>query len=368
MYKLTNLFIVAIAMSVIFITGCKDASQPEADPANGTKENVQTPETVVPAASADKVVQAVDETPKSEEQKPVVQKVINEPVPVGHGVWMTDYNAAMKKAAAENKDMLIDFTGSDWCGWCIKLDKEVFSQKKFIETASKDYVFVMLDFPKDASLTTPQLQAQNNELKQIYGPQGFPTVFLADAKGRPYAQTGYLAGGPIAYLDHLSGLQGRKKKFDELMAKAKDSPADGAQKAMFVDEAIRILPPEAIVNFYRDEINMIIALDSENKAGLRDRHRINLLLWDASVQLNLGNPDKAIQLVDSAIIKYKVTGEMAQEAYYFKAIVLDAKKDKRATLASLKKAIEAAPDSETAQHIRGIIKDLFPVETPVEIK
>ena len=62
--------------------------------------------------------------------------------------WMTDFDAAVKKATAENKKLLVDFSGSDWCGWCIKLDEEVFSKQEFIDEASKQFIFVLLDFPR----------------------------------------------------------------------------------------------------------------------------------------------------------------------------------------------------------------------------
>lgn len=359
MSKLINLLVLSIALALIFTTGCKDKSvapvelQPAKTDSPLITETSKQIKEAVPVLSVEPVPTAV-----------INQAVIeNKSDSADHDVWMTDYKAAMKKAAAEKKDMLIDFSGSDWCGWCIKLDEEVFGDTKFIEAASKDFVFVMLDFPKDQSLTTPVIQAQNEVLKEKYGMEGFPAVYLTDAKGRPYAQTGYKAGGPDEYLTHLSELKEIKVKFDELIAKANDTQTDDSQKAVFTDQAIRLLPPEMIVNFYRDEIDTIIALDSENKAGLRDRHRVNLVLWDAGQQLNLGNIDKAIELVDSTIIEYKVTGETAQEVYYFKAIVLDAKGDKSATLASLNKAIEVAPDSEMANHIKEIVKNNFPAET-----
>jgi thioredoxin-related protein len=131
------------------------------------------------------------------------------PAAAGHDIWMTDYQAAMKKATDENKDLLIDFSGSDWCGWCIKLDKEVFAHKEFIDEASKDFVFVMLDFPKKKQLA-PELTAQNDELWEKYKPRGYPTVFLTDAKGDVYAETSYIKGGPKAYLAHLAELRKNK--------------------------------------------------------------------------------------------------------------------------------------------------------------
>ena len=129
----------------------------------------------------------------------------------GDVVWHEDYNKAKQVAAEEKKDLLVVFSGSDWCTWCIKLDKEVFHQEAFQKNAAKKFVFVMADFPHGKE-QTPELKAQNERLKQDFTEQGafkglFPTVILADANGKAYAQTGYVEGGPTAYVPHLDFLQ-----------------------------------------------------------------------------------------------------------------------------------------------------------------
>lgn len=118
--------------------------------------------------------------------------------------WLTDLDAAKKQAAAQKKDILIDFTGSDWCGWCIKLDKEVFSTPEF--KAQKDFILVSLDFPRKKQLPAEE-KAKNEALMKQWGVQGFPTIILANAAGEAYAQTGYKDGGPVKYLAHLADLR-----------------------------------------------------------------------------------------------------------------------------------------------------------------
>ena len=125
-------------------------------------------------------------------------------------VWMTDFEAAKARAAEEDKDLLMDFSGSDWCYWCKKLDGEVFSKPGFVEEAGKQFVFVKIDFPSDKSGQSRQLQAQNQRLATIYGIQGYPTVILAYPDGTPYARTGYQEGGPDAYLAHLEQLRSQR--------------------------------------------------------------------------------------------------------------------------------------------------------------
>ena len=113
--------------------------------------------------------------------------------------WVSDYEAAKKTAATEKKDLLLDFTGSDWCGWCIRLDKEVFGKEPFKTKAPKDFVLVTVDFPQQKKLPEA-VEKQNTELQEKFGVEGFPTIYLADSTGRPYAKTGYQPGGPEAYV------------------------------------------------------------------------------------------------------------------------------------------------------------------------
>lgn len=91
--------------------------------------------------------------------------------------WYTDVSEAAKIALDEKKPLLFFFTGSDWCGWCHKLQKDVFSKPEFITWAKEKVVLVELDFPK----RTPQdenLRAQNQNLQQMFGVRGYPTIWL----------------------------------------------------------------------------------------------------------------------------------------------------------------------------------------------
>ena len=117
-----------------------------------------------------------------------------------------DWDAALKKAAAEKKTVFALFTGSDWCIWCKRLEGEVLSQKAFSDEVGKTFVPVFLDFPRDKSRVPEAKQKRNRELAEKYAVRGFPTVLLLDAQGKVIAQTGYQAGGPEKYLEHVKGL------------------------------------------------------------------------------------------------------------------------------------------------------------------
>jgi len=134
------------------------------------------------------------------------------------------------KASKGRKDIIVDFTGSDWCGWCIKLVKEVFSTEEWTKAAAGKYVFVEIDFPQKKKLSDEETK-YNGALQRKFGVEGYPTIFVLDPEGRPYAKTGYQPGGPEAYLKHLAGFEERKKEIAELRAKAADAKEQTARIA-----------------------------------------------------------------------------------------------------------------------------------------
>lgn len=103
--------------------------------------------------------------------------------------WSDDYAKSLEKAKAENKLVLLDFTGSDWCGWCVKLDDEVFSKTKFKTWAKENLVLVELDFPHGKSLSK-KTKEQNAELKGKFGVSGYPTIVIVDGDGKEVARWG----------------------------------------------------------------------------------------------------------------------------------------------------------------------------------
>lgn len=120
--------------------------------------------------------------------------------------WLTDFKQAQQQAKSDKKLMLVDFTGSDWCGWCIKLDKEVFAKPEFQEYASKNLVLMEVDFPRGKQLSSTE-KAQNEQLAQQYGIQGFPTIIVLNGEGKVVGELGYTPGGPAAFIAELEKLR-----------------------------------------------------------------------------------------------------------------------------------------------------------------
>ncbi|MFO7822171.1 MAG: thioredoxin family protein [Lentisphaeria bacterium] len=127
-------------------------------------------------------------------------------------IWTTDYAGGVKKAKAENKPVLLLFTGSDWCGWCIKLEGEVFSKPGFETYVRQNLVCVKADFPRKKK-QSKEVKAQNRKLQKKYKIRGFPTVVLINPDNEEMInRTGYKKGGPEKYVEHLKELT---KKYRE---------------------------------------------------------------------------------------------------------------------------------------------------------
>lgn len=118
--------------------------------------------------------------------------------------WTDDYAKAVEKAKAEKKNLLLDFTGSDWCGYCMALDKEVFHTTKFKTWAQQNVVLVQVDFPQGKKLTR-KVTEQNAQLKSQFKTGGYPTILILDTDGNELARkVGYSPGtGPDAYIQAL---------------------------------------------------------------------------------------------------------------------------------------------------------------------
>ena len=119
--------------------------------------------------------------------------------------WGTDLPKALAQAKADKKMVLLDFTGSDWCGWCIKFDKDTLSKDKFVEYAKTHLELVTVDFPNKTP-QSDQLKAANKALGTKYGVEGYPTFVVLNSDGKEIGrQVGYAPGGPEAFIAKLEG-------------------------------------------------------------------------------------------------------------------------------------------------------------------
>jgi len=121
-------------------------------------------------------------------------------------VWHTDVNKAVNISVQTGKPLFFFFTGSDWCGWCKRLVKEVFIKEEFKTWATKNAILVELDFPKRTPISD-DLKKQNRELGQMFGVRGYPTGWfvtptIVDGKVNfnKHGYQGYVAGGPKGWI------------------------------------------------------------------------------------------------------------------------------------------------------------------------
>lgn len=131
--------------------------------------------------------------------------------------WETNLEKAAQVSIKTKKPLLLFFTGSDWCGWCIRLQKEVLKTAEFAAWAKENVVLVELDFPR-RSPQLPEIQKQNMEMQQIFEVRGYPTVWFANPTKNDgkinldkLGSTGYVAGGPSKWLEAANQILATKK-------------------------------------------------------------------------------------------------------------------------------------------------------------
>lgn len=106
-------------------------------------------------------------------------------------------------AREEGKNVMLVFTGLDWCTWCIKLEHEILSQEAFLRFSDDNLVMVTADFPEKSSSQPEDVRKRNAMLQSAFNVSGFPTVFLLSPDGEVLAKMGYEEGGPSAYIEHI---------------------------------------------------------------------------------------------------------------------------------------------------------------------
>ena len=277
--------------------------------------------------------------------------------------WLVDFEKAKAQAAKEEKSILMEFTGSDWCPPCKALAKNVLTQDVFKTEMPKNFVLLKLDSPRDKSKQTPEEIEQYKVLAAKYSIQGVPTIFLADAKGRPYYQTVGYSGDPAdKYVANLKEQLGTLAKRDAAFAKAEK--ATGTEKAKLLAEGLSLVDDEMALKTYSEVVAEIIELDADNKAGLKTKFDglKNSVEFkselEATMSSNRGKPEDILTAIDKLIAEKKPTGAALQEAVFMKSSILF-QTDKAKAKEMLLEAKELAPQSETGKRIDDILERFF---------
>jgi len=163
--------------------------------------------TIVAFAVAFVCIGATSDTPHVVEAPGSGKLVFDTSTPAG---FTDNLDEALAKAKQEGKLVYACFSGSDWCGGCRKLEREVFAQPEFVPAVEKDYVLVYIDSPGNKGVLSERAKTENPKLVKKYGIKGFPTAIVLDGDGKKVAETGYRKGGAAQYVAHL--LEIKKKQ------------------------------------------------------------------------------------------------------------------------------------------------------------
>ncbi len=181
-------------------------------------------------------------------------------MPAGAAEWMTDFAAAKAKAAQENKAVLVDFTGSDWCHFCNVLRRRVLDTPAFEEYGADKFVYLEVDLPRTTPLPK-ELLAQNNAMVKEYGVGGFPTVILLDEDGHAL---GGFTGGMTRLPDVIKALEPAWQVFQHL----KSAETDSAHRADHLAAAYALYP-DSYRKYNTWLREMLESADPENRTGWR---------------------------------------------------------------------------------------------------
>jgi hypothetical protein len=219
--------------------------------------------------------------------------------------WFVEFDPAQAAAHHENKDLLIDFGGSDWCEPCLLLKERVFTKDAFIERARDVFVLLDIDFPYRTPIAADRKQ-RYEELQGRYGIDTFPSIVLATPDGRPYARTRYHAGidNPAAFWTHLQPLQHRGDLLKAALKRAEG--LEGIDRANAIVDGLSEIHPGFVPRFYSDRLKEL-------------REAVD------AIQAALNDPEKKAGIhvadVDAMIARAKPRGETLQDALVIRALL-----------------------------------------------
>lgn len=190
--------------------------------------------------------------------------------------WVTDFDAAKAQAAKEGKAVLVDFTGSDWCGFCIKLKKEVFDSPEFDAYAKDKFVCLEIDIPQGDKISAEQKKI-NEELSELYNVDGFPSIFVMTPQG-------YVVGGFCGF----RALPEVQKALDTGLANAKAiADAEKQGNDAKVDAMFKVWQGlgDELAGSARQLRDDLVKLDVNDRCGLRARKQAEEEIRDLQKQL-----------------------------------------------------------------------------------
>ncbi len=274
--------------------------------------------------------------------------------------WFDAMPAALEKAKAERKSVLVDFTGTDWCPACIHLRTKIMDTPEFAAHAKDRYVMLELDFPRDLKKYSPEKQAANEVFRAQYGVDSFPTVLLLDSDGLPYAEMAGAAKDTSEYLSRLAEAEAILKKRNAAWEKVAGS--QGLEEAKLLDAMLQTVP-DALRRHYEKVIVTIVANDLDDTLGYsKNMAKDNLRLQQKAAFEKLlasgqskNQPEQLVEQVklwNEFVETPDLDKDVAQPAWYHLAFLQAMRKDYAANVECLRKAYEVSPESDQAPRIK----------------
>ncbi len=266
--------------------------------------------------------------------------------------WMTDFDAARARAAAEGKSLLVNFTGSDWCGWCIHLKNNVFDKPAFDDYARENFVLMEVDVPNNPAFDQ-ELLHRNRALCDQFRVDGFPTIMVMTPAGE-------VIGG---FVGGKAGFEEAREPLDAALANA---AALKAAEALEGEAKLR-----ALCAVYRNipdglrEVSTLgarlAALDEKNLTGIQDELRAQQQMTDVVSRLRASGQDTQAMLavVDAALAEAcsQNRAKFLQMKVSIQLMAAETEEDILAAKATLLQVAEADPENAAA--IRAMAEQRF---------
>lgn len=266
--------------------------------------------------------------------------------------WETNVEAAQKKAAEQNKGLLIEFTGSDWCGPCMQFKKNVLEKEEFLKAASEKFILVELDFPRKKEQPA-DVKEHNKKYGDMYGLTGFPTIVFTDAKANPVYS---IVGGRNLEetLKIVAEADSNRKTVEKLRSNMKNMPA--AEKYKQIGQILNRMPLDYIDRFYADFAEELKGdtddISDVKRKQLLQKQQTESDAFARSISQQGLNSDERQKAYDEYLKKPDLLPEIKQKMASTMSAVYLMEADVDNALAKMQQSIDYLPDSEYAARLK----------------
>lgn len=283
------------------------------------------------------------------------------------GSWSTDPAEAMQQAAAQKKGVMLEFTGSDWCGACIMQKTQAFSLPRVQQAIARSFIPVELDFPRKKQ-QDEQTKIMLNACKESYGITGFPSLIFTDAQGRPvHTVIGY--GNPDQVVQDVERAQQALNAQRTLLEKLEGNLSDQERRDTLA-QLLKMVPQSSLRTFYKPAFEELAKLDPKDTAGIRSALERKDLLKSQTDEMvktfrekNIpilmeSKPEEALSFFAAYKNKEGLLPEIRQSMLLFQARLLMQQNRVNEMEQPLKEAVALLPDSESGKLCRDLLDKL----------